>query len=153
MNRLALSAATLAIAMIMGCSSPSDTSTEQSTDSTESALAVRCDIDDDVDSNCDGPGPKAYTLTSVDGTLVSGVNGFGQTISVTLTTATKFKLANLKRHYPGDPSFFMPLLQAYNAAIENHGNVIEAVDGLQSLRARIGVKPGATTAFSFRPVP
>ena len=155
MNRLALSTAALAVAMMLGCSSPSDTqSTEQQTDSTESALnGVHCDVDEDLDSNCDGGGPKAYTLTSVDGSLITGVNGLGQTINVTVTTATKFKLANLHQHFPGDPSFVMPLLQAYNTAVQNHGNVLEAVSTLQSLTARIGVKHGATTAFSFRPVP
>lgn len=156
MNRLALSAATLAIAMVMGCSSPSDSQTDQSVDSTESPLTgTRCDADPDVNVECDGAGPKAYTLTSVDGSLLSGVNGFGQTIDASLTTSTKFRLVNLNRFIPGEPVF--PLLQAYNAAVQsNSGDIINTVAAIYStsgIHARISVKSGATSVFAFRPVP
>lgn len=158
MNRLALSAATIGIAMMMGCSSPSDTSTEQSTDTTESALdAVRCDVNVDVNSDCDGPGPMAYTLTSLDGETLTGVNGFGQTINATFGSNTKFRLANLNRFTPGEPVF--PLLQAYNAAVQSNTGVVSAIGALYQseggsvIHARLSVKSGSSTVFAFRPVP
>ncbi len=157
MNRLALSTATIAVTMMLGCSSPSDTSTDQSTDSTESALnGLVCDVDVDVNADCDGPGPMAYTLTSVDGSLLAGVNGFGQTINASFTPTTKFRLVNLNRFTPGEPIF--PLLVAYNNAVVNGGNVISAVGALygsagSSLHARISVKTSTSSAvFAFRPV-
>jgi len=156
MNRLALSTVALAIATMLGCSSPSETSTEQSTDSTESALnGSLCDGSADVNVDCDKSGPTAYTLTSVDGGLLAGVNGFGQTINASLTTSTKFRLVNLNRFTPGEPVF--PLLVAYNNAVNNNGDVISAVGALygsagSSVHARLSVKSGSSSVFAFRPV-
>ena len=156
MNRIALPTLALAVAMMLGCSSPSDTSTEQPTDSTESALnGVICDVSVDLNVDCDNGGPMAYTLTSVDGGLLAGVNGFGQTINASFTSSTKFRSVNLNRFIPGEPVF--PLLVAYNNAVANHGDVISAVGALfgsagSSVHARISVKSGSSSVFAFRPV-
>jgi hypothetical protein len=155
MNRLVLSTATIAVTMMLGCSSPSDTSTEQSTDSTESALnGVVCDVDVDVNSDCDGAGPKAYTLTSFTGTTITGVNGFGQTVTASFSPDTRFRLANLNRFIPTDP--IRPALITYNAAVNaQSADISGSIEDLVSFQvhARLNVKPGTTVIRSFRPVP
>jgi hypothetical protein len=153
MNRLALSTAVLALAMMMGCSSPSDPqdATQEDTDTTESAITACGDQDEDVECNCEGPGKRAFTLLSISGTTLTGVNGFGQTITASITSRTNFKKANLNRFTPSEP--IRPTLLAYNAAIQNRTNVLNVMEDLVSFQphARVGVKNGIVKAF--RPVP
>ncbi|MDB4939293.1 MAG: hypothetical protein JWP87_6265 [Labilithrix sp.] len=153
MNRLALPTAALVAAMLMGCSSPSDTgsTTQEDTDSTESAITLCGDYDLDVEVACETGSKQAYTLLSFNGETLTGVNGFGQTITANFTSSTNFKKANLNKFTPTDP--VRPALVAYNAAIQNGTGVLTLMEDLVSFQphARVSVKNGNVKAF--RPVP
>lgn len=157
MHRSALLTASLAVAMMMGCSSPVDTEAAEDDFATTGSALSRCgDYYDDYECNCDGPSRKAFTLTAINGNTVSGVNGFGQTITATFTSSTKFRLANLNRFTPSEP--IRPVLVAYNTAVKQGTNVIDTMmEDLVSFdaQARISVKTkgGTTTVYAFRPVP
>src|SRR3954468_10088001 len=160
MKRGSLFTASLAcLVLMMGCSSPSESQSEDETNSVGSALvAVDCAIVE-APEDCDGEGAPAFkmnsvaSLTSLEGTSVSGTNANGQTITAIFATTTTFKAANLNKFQPGDP--ILPSVLAYNTAVTNGENLLGAIEGLVAFggKARISVVSGTTTIKSFRPVP
>ena len=155
MIRLSLSAIALAAAALMvGCASPVGVdTTEESTDSTESAASTNCDLGTDGQILCDGPGPSpnVYTIAFSDGSI-SGVNSRGATLSGAFATTTTYRLANLSKFIPTEPHY--PAALAYNNAVLSQGDVVGAVSSFASIasaHARFSVKSGSV--FAFRPVP
>ncbi len=152
MNRLALSTAALAVSMMMGCASPAagPEGRTEDTDSTESAITRCGDLDIDVEASCETGSKQAFTLLSFNGETITGVNGFGETISASFRANTKFKPANLNRFIPTDP--ILPALSDYNLAVQNGTGVFGSVENLVSFQvhARLNIKAG--TVRIFRPV-
>lgn len=154
--RSLLAASVLAAVASMGCSSP-DAEPMDAVASTSSADTIGCDGSSDLDDEsveCETGGRKAFTIVSFDGTYVTGVNGFGQTIHASFAPSTAFRKANLSRFIPGEP--IRPALVAYNAAIASHADLGGALETLLAFggHARIRIKANAPTVIkAFRPVP
>jgi hypothetical protein len=142
---------------VVGCTAPADEEGEDLVLDTSSAATDDCAS---ADSECDPTnletfGKVAFTFSFNSSSLViTGRNGKGQTLNATITSATRFRLANLRRYEPADP--YLPSLQAYNAAVASgspqEGGVYSAISSLSGDTARVWVNKKTGTVRAFRPV-
>lgn len=156
MNRRSLFTLAIAATLMTGCSfgAPApDTQDETSQEQTGRIASELKGDDEDDEGTDDGPGPNVYTFSANADGFVTFVNSSGVAVA-TLSSATKYKAANLNQFIPVDP--IRPSLVAYNAALKGNSQtaVNTAVKNLGAFQpnVRLGINKGSSTIKSFRPV-